>query len=165
MAVLGQAASVLVQAELGPHLVERVHIVRVRLVITNSLSEVFLQPAVELVSCPSIAAFLERLHCLLIEGGGNEHCASLCAARAKLDGFNLGCGDVVSLVLAKIGKRSGRHVLIVRLVKVLHVGPWWNVHNCRFEKGVISFLASSLWSMKEVRSSCHRIRLSKVGKR
>ena len=39
VAVLSQAASVLVQAELGPHLVERVHIVRVRLVVSHGLPE------------------------------------------------------------------------------------------------------------------------------
>ena len=79
------------------------------------------QPAVELVACPSVATFLERLHCLLVEGRGNEDCAGLCAARAQLDGFNLSGGDVVGLVLTKIGKCSGRHVLIGQVVVLLRV--------------------------------------------
>lgn len=45
------------------------------------------------------------------------------------------------------------------------MGSWWNVHNCGREKGVMSCLASSLCCMKEIRSLCQRIRLSKVCKR
>ena len=37
------AASALVQVELGPHLVERVHIVRVRLVVSQGLLELLVE--------------------------------------------------------------------------------------------------------------------------
>ena len=73
----------------------------------RALLDRILQPAVELVARPPVATFLKCLHCLFVEGGGHQDCAGLRAARAKLDGLNLGSGDVVGLVLAKIGKGSG----------------------------------------------------------
>ena len=89
------------------HLIDGVGIVGVFLVITNSLSEVFLWPAVQRVSCSSVGTFLKRLHRLRVEGGGERGCASLCAARAKLEGFYSSGGDVVGVILAKLGKRNG----------------------------------------------------------
>lgn len=52
------------------------------LVIANSQSEVLSQPAVELVSCPSIATFLKGLYCFLVEGGETKT-ARVCAPRER----------------------------------------------------------------------------------
>lgn len=68
---------------------------------------------VPLVSCSSVAMFFKRLHRLFVEGRGEQGCTSLCPVRAKLEGFDSGGGDVVGVILAKLGKRDGRHVLIV----------------------------------------------------
>lgn len=95
------------QSQRSVHLIDGVGIVGVFLVITNSRSKVFLWPAVQLVSCSSFGTFLKRLHRLLVEGGGERGCASLCAARAKLEGFYTGGGDVVGVILAKLGKCNG----------------------------------------------------------
>lgn len=95
------------QSQRSVHLIDGVDIVGVFLVITNSLSEVFLWPAVQLVSCSSVGTILKRLHRLLVEGGGERGCASLCAARSKLEKVDSGGGDVVGVILAKLGKRNG----------------------------------------------------------
>ena len=77
------------------------------LVIANGLREVFLQPAFQFISSAAVAAFLERFESFGVESGGDENRAGLCCARAQLNGFDLGGGDVLSLVLAKFGKYSG----------------------------------------------------------
>ena len=95
------------QSQRSVHLIDGVDIVWVFLVIMNSLSEFFLWPAVQLVSCSSVGTILKRLHRLLVEGGGERGCASLCAARSKLEKVDSGGGDVVGVILAKLGKRNG----------------------------------------------------------
>ena len=66
-----------------------------------------MEPCLVFLALAGFPSCFEGSDSLFVESGGDQNRAGLCASRAKLDGFDLGGGDVLSLILAKIRKCSG----------------------------------------------------------
>ena len=101
-----KAASVLVQAELGPHLVERVHIVRVRLVVANGLLELLVELLERMPGRGVVGVTLE----LFQEGIGEL--PIVCRALADGGWLRTGCDGLGGCELVLLGAPERRDVLL-----------------------------------------------------